>query len=133
MYWRNEMKFANVDGVRCEAARKMRGTCPDPSCGATVVAKCGEMRMWHWAHLGVRNCDPWREPETLWHRIWKNFFPIECQEVRHNGPDGEVHIADVKTKNGIALEFQHSNILRIERVSRERFYKPMAWVIDGNA
>lgn len=131
MHWRTEMKFANVNGVRCEAQPKMRGECPDPNCGATVVAKCGELKMWHWAHLGARNCDAWWEPETPWHRSWKNSFPVECQEVRHSGSDGEVHIADVRTKNGAVLEFQHSSISREERVSRERFYSPMMWVVDG--
>jgi competence protein CoiA len=87
--------------------------------------------MWHWAHLGVRKCDAWWEPETSWHRNWKSYFPIGCQEVRHSGSDGEVHIADVRTKSGAVLEFQHSNISREERGARERFYSPMMWVVDG--
>lgn len=124
------MKFANVQGLRCEAAPGMRGLCP--GCDAAVIAKCGIKRIWHWAHLGIRSCDPWWEPETEWHRNWKNGFPTHCQEVRQTAPDGELHIADVRTEAGCVLEFQHSAISLIERASRERFYRPMAWVVDGS-
>jgi len=58
-------------------------------------------------------------------------FPVEYQEVRHRAPDGELHIADVKTKSGVVLEFQHSAITPQARASRERFYGRMVWVASG--
>jgi hypothetical protein len=79
----------------------------------------------------VHNCDHWWEPEKTWHRTWKNEFPTPWQEVRCIAPNGELHIADVKTEAGIVLEFQHSNISVKERASRESFYGNMVWLVDG--
>ncbi|MGH0281365.1 competence protein CoiA, partial [Sinorhizobium meliloti] len=123
------MKFALVEGRRREAQPKRRGECP--GCGAQVIAKCGPKRLWHWAHMSVSTCDHWWEPETEWHRAWKNEFPEERQEFRQLAPDGELHIADVKTESGDILEFQYSNISYNERASRENFYERMEWVVSG--
>lgn len=87
--------------------------------------------MHHWAHRN-KMCDPWWEPETEWHRSWKNNFNAECQEVIFKDEQtGEKHIADVRTVHGMVIEFQHSHIDPLERVSREIFYKNMVWVVDG--
>jgi competence protein CoiA len=97
-----------------------------------MVAKCGPRVMHHWAHAGRRNCDPWWENETPWHREWKNLFPEDCREVSHAAPDGEVHRADIKTLTGIVIEVQHSNMTDAERLSRESFYGNLVWVVDGS-
>lgn len=125
------MKFALLDGVRAEAAPGLSGLCP--LCSAVVIAKCGTLRVWHWSHRGRLHCDPWHERETLWHLGWKNRFPIEWQEVSGYAPDGEKHVADVRTPYGRVIEFQHSPIVMEERHAREAFYGPMIWVIDGLA
>jgi competence protein CoiA len=122
------MKFAVVEGKRREAQPHLSGKCP--RCGDAMTARCGDVRVWHWAHRGTRTCDPWWESETEWHRDWKNQFPEACQEFRYS-KDGEVHIADVKTESGVVLEFQHSHLHRNERESRENFYRRMVWVVDG--
>jgi hypothetical protein len=96
-----------------------------------MTAKCGQQRVHHWAHR-TANCDPWWERETQWHRDWKNEFPQDCQEVRFESPDGEIHIADVCTSTGTVLEFQHSYLPFHERRSRENFYGNMAWIVDGS-
>jgi len=124
------MKFAFVDGNRTEATNGARGVCP--SCGSELIAKCGEVKINHWAHKSIRNCDPWLESETEWHRSWKNNFPDDWQEIAL--PDeqtGEKHIADVRTIHGLVIEFQHSRIDPQERCSREKFYKRMVWVVNG--
>jgi hypothetical protein len=123
------MKFANVEGERQEPQPGLTGTCP--GCGQMMTAKCGQIRVPHWAHRGTRSCDHWWEPETEWHRAWKNRFPKAWQEIVHRAVDGEKHIADVKTEHGITLEFQHSFLSASERASREAFYPRMAWVVDG--
>ena len=123
------MQYAQIEGVRREAESGLFGTCP--VCSSAVIAKCGERRVRHWAHKGTRHCDHWWEPETEWHRAWKNKFPAEWQEIVHRAPDGEKHIADVKTAFGRVIEFQHSFIKPDERRSREAFYKPMIWVVNG--
>ncbi len=89
------MKFALVDEIRCEAQPSLRGNCP--ACDHPMVAKCGEVKIWHWAHKSRRLCDPWWENETEWHRDWKNQFPVQWQEDVHKAENGEKHIADVKT------------------------------------
>ena len=73
------MKFALVDGNKTEATKGAKGICP--ICGSELIAKCGEVKINHWAHKGIRNCDPWWENETEWHRSWKNNFPAEWQEI----------------------------------------------------
>jgi len=126
---RLHMKFALVNQQRQEAQPELLGQCP--SCGHPMVAKCGEVKIWHWAHQGKRSCDPWWENETEWHRKWKAQFPDAWQEVVHRANDGTKHIADVKTDRGWVIEFQHSYLKPEERRSREDFYPKLIWVVDG--
>ena len=123
------MKFALVNGQRQEAQPNLLGKCP--ICDHPMVAKCGEVRMWRWAHQGSRFCDPWWENETEWHRAWKGQFPESWQEVVHQADSGEKHIADVKTEQGWVIEFQNSHIRPEERRSRDAFYPKLVWVVDG--
>jgi hypothetical protein len=123
------MKFALVGEERQEAQPRLPGKCL--VCDADMIAKCGHLRVWHWAHKGILTCDSWWESETPWHRDWKNKFPKSWQEAIHRSETGEKHIADVKTERGVVLEFQHSNLPRGERESRENFYKQMVWIVDG--
>ena len=123
------MKFALIEGRRREAQPNLLGQCP--SCERPMVAKCGEERIWHWAHQGTRTCDSWWEPETEWHRAWKGKFPIAWQEVIHPAENGEKHIADVKTDHGWVIEFQYSFIKPDERRSRNAFYPKLVWVVNG--
>jgi len=124
------VKFALVDGERREPQPHLAGQCP--GCGNRVTAKCGTQRVWHWAHKGLRTCDPWWERETEWHRRWKNLFPSSWQEIPlRSEMTGERHFADVQTPYGLVIEFQHSPMSRAERLSRESFYRDMIWVVDG--
>ena len=123
------MKFALVNNHREEAQPNLKGECP--SCNSPMIARCGERRIYHWAHLGHRICDPWWENETDWHRNWKNQFPTNWQEIVHHAQDGERHIADVKTSANWVIEFQHSPIKSEEKRSREHFYKHLIWVVNG--
>ena len=123
------MKFALIDGEKTEATKGARGFCR--SCGEIMIAKCGDIRVDHWAHKAQHKCDSWWEKETEWHRNWKENFPDEWQEIIHKAPDGEKHIADVKTKEGCILEFQHSYLNDEERSSRNDFYNKLIWVVDG--
>ena len=103
------MRFAMVDGERSLPVPKLQGICP--GCGASLIARCGTRRVWHWSHKGERSCDLWWEPETEWHRRWKDHFPIEWQEViQYDTITGEKHIADVRTAQELVLEFQHSRL-----------------------
>lgn len=123
------MKYALVNGQRQEPRPNLSGECP--GCGEPMLAKCGEVRIWHWAHQGRRHCDSWWENETEWHRNWKGQFPVEWQEIIQYAEDRERHIADVKTGDDWVIEFQHSYIKPEERRSRENFYQKLVWVVDG--
>ncbi len=105
------------------------GECP--GCQKPVFARCGNQRVWHWAHRGMAACEFEREKETEWHCGWKNDFPAECQEVIRRDSAGERHIADVITSLGLVVEFQHSRLAPEERVARESCHQNMVWVVDG--
>jgi len=81
------MRFALIDGKKTEATKGAKGLCR--YCGSDLIAKCGEVKVNHWAHKGKRNCDPWWENETEWHRSWKRKFPLDWQEVIHFDDNGE--------------------------------------------
>ena len=115
------MQFAHLNGESVEAFPGGKASCP--ICGTVMLAKCGPRIVHHWAHQGQRDCDPWWENETEWHREWKNRFPASCREVSHTAPDGEIHRADIKTPTGIYIEVQHSSMTDVERISRETFYR----------
>ena len=124
------MKYAIVNGNKEEATPGAKGKCI--FCDSEMIAYCGEIRTYHWKHKDVKNCDSWFEPETNWHRDWKNLFKTEYQEyIFHNTKTKEKHIADVyNIKTGVVIEFQHSPISPDEINSRELFYKKMIWVVD---
>lgn len=124
------MQIAIVDNVRVRPTKFARAVCPQ--CGEPVIAKCGPRVTHHWAHLGRKNCDPWHENETEWHKSWKMMFPNECVEVTHFDENGEIHRADIKTPTGVFIEVQHSPISDAERISREEFYKNLTWVVDAS-
>jgi len=124
------MKLAIVQGERREPKKGLLGNCI--GCEQPMVAKCGPIKIWHWAHKAICDCDRWWENETEWHRNWKNNFPTEYQEIRHKADSGEWHIADVKTKFGHILEFQHSFLKSDERQARNNFYgSSLVWIVDG--
>jgi len=127
------MRFANVGGERIEAAKGLLGLCQ--GCDLAVIPVCGTKRAWHWRHKVDCECDRWWENETEWHREWKNNFSKEYQEIRQRDEaTGEWHIADVKTKHGYILEFQHSYLKSEERQARNNFYgEKLVWVVDGLA
>jgi len=78
-----------------------RSTCP--GCGGELVAKCGRIVTWHWAHLAA-DCDPWSEPESEWHRRWKFWF-LSHPGVRVEVPMAE-HRADVVLADGRIVELR---------------------------
>lgn len=124
------MKYALVNGAKSIAKPGLLGVCQ--SCGARMIAKCGNKKTHHWAHKTSRKCDSWWEKETAWHRNWKNKFPEIWQEIiNFDEGTNEKHIADIQTEYGLTIEFQHSNIQFNEQKSRESFYKKMTWVVDG--
>lgn len=115
-----------------ESARRIapspntRALCPE--CRGAVVAKCGDLVSWHWAHLAANDACWASEGETPWHVAWKERFPVEQREVRIVR-GGVCHVADVRGATRV-LEFQHSSISADEIREREKFYGRMAWIFD---
>lgn len=110
-------------------------TCP--SCNLEVIPKCGKIKRWHWAHKNGFDCDDWKGEETAWHLDWKNKFPNEWQEViiKKDFGNNEIvkHRADIKTKSGLVIEFQNSNISEKDIAKRETFYEKMIWILSGKS
>ena len=120
------MQYADVNGERLESFKGGRGLCP--VCRTKVIAKAGSLKVPHWAHESLTDCDRFSEPETAWHRAWKSLFPPECREVVVGR-----NRADVITKDGTVLEFQNSPISREKILARQQAYgNKLIWIINGN-
>ncbi len=125
------MQYAYINGVRSFPLKGKTGECI--CCGNEVIAKCGKINIHHWAHKRSKDCDPWSEPETEWHREWKNKFPEDYREVSfQNQETKEFHRADVHTKDGVTIEFQNSPLSVEEFNQRNGFYKKLIWVVNGS-
>lgn len=146
------MIWAEFQGKRIKAEPKIEEAhCS--LCHSLVIPKCGVIKIWHWAHKNLEECDSWGEPETAWHINWKNEFPKEWQEIivkqctsdycnnkKYHAPCNHIncvdcvfknHRSDIKTSKGLVIEFQNSSISPETIIEREKFYKNMIWVING--
>lgn len=108
------------------AAPGENATCP--LCGGAVIAKCGDIVIWHWAHKAGADCDPWSEHETQWHIDWKSLFDKVEVTIEKGGVRRR---ADIVTPGGLVVELQHSNIAPEEIRAREDFYRDMIWLFDA--
>ena len=112
------MLYGIINGEKRRAQPNLKAICP--LCGTELTAKCGAIKVWHWAHTLGNYCDEWTEGETKWHKNWKEYFGIEQVEVvvekRH-----KKHIADIVSKNGVVIEVQHSPIKAQVIEAREDF------------
>jgi hypothetical protein len=121
------MYARSPDGAKVLATPGALASCP--GCDDKLIAKCGEIVVWHWAHHAHPDCDTWFEPESEWHMGWKRCFDPEQVEVVI-GP----HRADAVARNTV-IEFQHSLISTREIREREDFYVDnigaMVWVFDA--
>ena len=100
-------------------------------CQEALTPKCGAIVTHHWSHKGRIDCDSWHEPETEWHRRWKSLVPKENCEVTMR-KNGQIHRADIRIRNDVVVELQHSSISVAEIYAREQFYGPsMLWLFDA--
>lgn len=124
------MKWGLNNGERIEAIPKGNSLCP--ICNSELIAKCGVVKSWHWAHKNLIDCDLWSELESEWHLNWKNEFEEDNQEVTIE-KDGIKHRADIYLKHKMAvIELQNSSISPDDICDREKFYGNMLWLINGN-
>jgi hypothetical protein len=103
----------------------LRGYCPE--CGDAVIAKCGEIVIWHWAHIpGERRCA--LASETMWHLEWKKFaLDHGCQVEKVVVPGFR---ADIVTPAGKIIELQNQGLSPEDVRARENAYKGrLSWVV----
>jgi len=106
--------------------------------GVELIAKCGEVKVHHWARK-TADPDTWWEKETPWHINWKSLFPENDREQKITDCTGETHRMDARTFIGIkayVLEFQNSRIEISEVSARDTAYKNngyagVIWVWNG--
>jgi hypothetical protein len=76
-----------------------RAICID--CHSTLIAKCGEINRWHWAHEGRAICSG--EGEGAWHLAWKLWAQQQGAQVEMaDNP----HRADIVWPDGTVYECQ---------------------------
>lgn len=115
----------NINGDKISATKDREAYCP--CCQEELISKCGEIKIWHWAHKHSTEC--FTKPETAWHLEWKSYYPKElCEIVLFQ--KGKKKIADVITTDGTVIEFQNSSISPYEIRIREYFYGNMVWVFN---
>lgn len=108
-----------------------KGLCP--GCNTPIIAKCGKVNSWHWAHESLEDCDGWKyEPMTEWHLKWQSYFHPDDTEVIVS-KQGRFHIADIMGINGLVIEIQNSSITAEEVQIREEFYGKTLWVLNGHS
>jgi competence CoiA-like predicted nuclease len=118
------MQWALKNNEKITATPKDKASCP--LCNEEVIAKCGSIKIWHWSHISNKDCDTWYEPETEWHKSWKDNFPKEQQEFVMGK-----HRADIRTKDRWIIELQNGNLSPAEIQERENYYKRMIWLLNG--
>lgn len=110
-----------------EASPKSEAICP--FCCGEVIPKCGDIKIWHWAHKS--QCEFETETETEWHINWKQYAKNQgC--VIEKGFDR--HIADIYVPENKIIEVQHSQISTDEILSRCEHYSTkniqINWIFD---
>lgn len=99
-----------------------RARCYD--CPSILIAKCGEINKWHWAHPGDAICS--HDGEGAWHRAWKQWCANQgaaVESVSHP------HRADVKWPDGRIWELQRTYTDGATIRKREDHYgEQLTWV-----
>jgi len=122
--WRMEIALDDQKN-RIYPSPNLEGYCP--ICSEKLIPKCGTIKVWHWSHQNKTDCDNWYEPETIWHKEWKDQFDIKNREVVIGK-----HRADI-FYNNLVIELQNSSISAEEIIERENFYKNMLWILNGSS
>lgn len=125
------MKFALLDKQLVVATPgETHAVCP--LCLSKVIAKCGAIKVHHWAHRKGFSCDPWCEGDNEWRHYWLDFFNDDEQEVVSVGHQ-EKHFADVLTANGTTVLFRQT-APSIELLKQmENFFSSLVWVVNLGA
>jgi len=123
------MLYAKKNNEKIRAKPNKTASCP--YCEKEMIPKCGDIKIWHWAHKHNQTCDYSNKVETYWHLKWKKMVKEKNCEVRTEKKD-ELKIADIKNDSEKVIELQHSPISIREMRKRENHYDDMIWLFDMN-
>jgi len=94
-------------------------------CGETLIAKCGQINAWHWAHEARSACMG-SAGEGAWHRAWKQWAANHGAEVEMTT---QPHRADIVWPDGRVFELQSSYLDAGDIRKREEHYGDrMTWI-----
>lgn len=102
----------------------LRARCVD--CDAVLIAKCGEINAWHWAHESGGDICTGSDGEGAWHRAWKKWAESKGAETEvTNGR----HRADVVWPDGRIYELQSSYLAPSDIRKREECWgEALTWI-----
>lgn len=111
--------------------------CPD--CGSPLLARKGEIKVWHWAHPpGRSNTSRCEWAETDWHLTWKRAAQQDGWEVEHPiAIDGKRYRLDAfDARSNLIREFVHSlspsYVAKHRALSAEYGRRRVTWIFDGH-
>lgn len=109
-----------------------------PICKNEVIIKKGSVRVPHFAHKSLTDCDIFGNDMTEWHRAWQKRFKLKYREIVLEWKEeispfnlfkkGDKHRADILYKDYV-IEFQNSPISSDEFDMRNIFYKGLGYKV----
>lgn len=101
-----------------------RATCVD--CLGVLIAKCGEINRWHWAHEAHDATCTGSDGEGAWHRAWKMW-------AEQHGAQTEIsegrHRADIVWHDGTVYELQSNYLDAVDIANREQHWGDrLTWI-----
>ena len=101
-----------------------RAICVD--CDGLLIAKCGDILQWHWAHEATDTNCVGSDGETAWHRTWKLW--AENHGAQTEITDGP-HRADIIWPDGHIYELQSNYLSPADIDARERHWGThLTWI-----
>lgn len=105
-------------------APNTRARCVD--CDTVLIAKCGEINAWHWAHEAGGDICTGSGGEGAWHRAWKAWAAGQGATVEV--VDGQ-HRADISWPDGRIWEMQSSYLSAGDIRKREQHWgEGLTWI-----
>lgn len=107
----------------------IRALCRDPRCGADMHRRASKGVVPHWVHNpGTADRCPHPHETSEWHLSWQ----FRCTDAERIEATVGSRRADVLSKFGWAVEFQHSNIKTSDLHAREDDWRgQLIWVQDA--
>lgn len=126
------MYIALENNTRVRPSKELRrATCM--CCNEAVIAKTGEVMIWHWAHSSTSDCQ--QKGKGEWHYWWQDKLSLDEVEVRDNKwPNNiaDICIVDNRLPDGyLVVELQESPISRDTVRARNEAYKHVMWETEN--